>query len=77
MSFLITPLVNTGLYVTFTAAGNLIYYTGCGIWWLGKRIVYGRQLSAQEIMQRNQELLLEQNQELRQQLQDIVKGKVK
>jgi hypothetical protein len=68
MSFLINPFLDVGIRLTLSAAGNLIYYTGSGIWWLGKRVVYGRQLTPEEEAHAERVRLIQQNEDLAEQV---------
>ena len=56
--------MDTGLRLTISAAGSLFYYTGSGLWWLGKRAIYGRQPTVEE----QQVLLIQQNKDLTEQV---------
>lgn len=64
-SYLLGPLLDAGIRLTITAAGRLFYYTGNGIWWLGKRAIYGRQLTPEEERLK----LIRQNDDLAEQVQ--------
>jgi len=75
MSFLLSPLLDVGIRLTLSAAGNLIYYTGSGIWWLGRRAIYGRQPTAEDEAHAAQIRLIQQNKDLAEQvrlLRDLV-----
>ena len=78
MSFLLSPFLDVGVKLTLTAAGNIIYYTGSGIWWLGKRAIYGRQKTAEEITREERIQQIQQIKDLTEQvkaLQDLVGSK--
>jgi len=67
MSILVTPLLNTGIHLTLSAAGNILYYTGSGIWRLGKWAIYGHQPTVEE----QQLELIKQNRDLIEQVQQL------
>ena len=46
--------------ITLRIAGYGIYYTGSGVWWLMKRVVYGKQLTIEQ----KQELILRQQKDI-------------
>ena len=63
---LLTPVLNVAMKAVVDSAGAVLWYTGAGVWWLGKRAIYGYQPSAEEIAaQREQEreVKLEQERE--------------
>lgn len=43
MSIIVAPLINL--------AGNLLYFAGKGVWWVTKRAIWGKQLTAEELQQ--------------------------
>lgn len=62
MSFLIGPILDATVRVAITSVGTVVYYTGSGIWWLGKRAIWGRQPTAEERLEQKleeQKLVLE------------------
>jgi uncharacterized membrane protein YfbV (UPF0208 family) len=56
MSFLVGALLNTAVQTAVSSAGTILYYGVSGVWWAGKRVIYGRQPTIQE----QQALILEQ-----------------
>jgi len=68
MSFLIGPVLDTSVRLMISAAGTLLYYTGTGAWWLGKRLIYGKA----EVKPTLEEQLLQQNEELTKVLKEVV-----
>jgi|JI10StandDraft_1071094.scaffolds.fasta_scaffold747769_1 uncharacterized membrane protein YfbV (UPF0208 family) len=46
---LLTPVLNVAMKAVVDSAGAVLWYTGAGVWWLGKRAIYGYQPSAEEL----------------------------
>lgn len=81
MSFLISPFLDVGIRMTLSAAGNILYYTGRGVWWLGRRAIYGREstLSPEEEAHAERVRLIQQNEDLAEQvrlLRELVESRV-
>jgi hypothetical protein len=68
MSFLISPIFDVGIRLTLNAAGNILYYTGSGLWWLGRRAIYGKQKSPEEEAHEERVRLIQQNEDLAEQV---------
>ena len=56
MSFLVGAILNSVVQTAVSSTGTILYYSATGVWWAGKRIIYGREPSIQE----QQALILEQ-----------------
>jgi uncharacterized membrane protein YfbV (UPF0208 family) len=52
MSGFITPLIVAPLVLSNVVnyAGTVLWYTAGGVWWLGKRAIYGYQPTPEEVM---------------------------
>lgn len=46
---LLTPVLNVAMKAVVDSAGAVLWYTGAGVWWLGKRAIYGYQPTAEEL----------------------------
>lgn len=67
---LLTPVLNVAMKAVVDSAGAVLWYTGAGVWWLGKRAIYGYQPSAEEI-QAQREREREQEREAREQEREL------
>lgn len=66
MSFLISAALNGAIQGVISSAGTIVYYSAAGIWWAGKRVIYGREPSIQE----QQALILKQQAEILERLKE-------
>lgn len=73
MSFLLSPVLDVGIRLTLSAAGYIIYYTGSGIWWLGKRAIYGHKATPEK--EAAQIRLIQQNENLVELLHELIEKK--
>lgn len=60
MSFLISAALNGAIYGVASSVGTIVYYGATGMWWAGKRMIYGRQPTIEE----QQALILQQQAEI-------------
>lgn len=67
---LVAPMLGVAVKTFIDSAGTVIYYTGAGVWWLGKRAIYGYQPSEAEIREEK-----EREQERRRQEQEEERAK--
>ena len=66
-SYLIGPLIDGTVRVGVGLIGSVVYYTGYGVFWAGKRLIYGRQPTAEDI----QAQLLDQQTEILKKLENM------
>lgn len=73
--FIIHATINTAL----SSVSTIVYYTAGSMWWLGKRVIYGRQPTPEEQQQaiiEKQTKLIEQQTELLLKLQQHQQSQV-
>jgi uncharacterized membrane protein YfbV (UPF0208 family) len=63
MFALTTVVFDIGLRTAVSVGSSVVWYTGAGLWWLGKRAIYGPELTPEQL----QDL---QTQELKEQLHE-------
>lgn len=68
MSFLLAPVVNAVVYTASSSVTTIVWYTAGGIWWAGKRLIYGKQQTAEEIQQIYQKRQIELDEQILAQL---------
>jgi hypothetical protein len=48
MSFIVAPIVQAVVHTTAVSISSIAWYAAGGIWWAGKRLIYGYQKTPQE-----------------------------
>ena len=66
MSFLVGAVLNSAIQAAVSSAGTVLYYGASGVWWAGKRVLYGRQPTIEE----QQALILAQQSEILKRLEE-------
>lgn len=68
MSFLLSPVVNAVVQAASASVTTIVWYTAGGVWWAGKRLIYGKQHTAEEKQQEYQKRQLELDEKILAQL---------
>ena len=56
MSFIVAPLVNAVVQTAASSVSHIVWYAAGGVWWVGKRMIFGRQATPEDIQQRQLEI---------------------